>query len=154
MSLTKQNLKDLLPSSTLLINEICKDLTSKGKTVYQFGFGQSPFPVPDSIVQALKNNAHQKDYLPSKGLLELRKSISNFLTKKGYKNLNHENIIIGPGSKELMFLLQVAFDGEIILPVPSWVSYAPQPKTTAFAYNFLIPSSSFVITPTTLPLSF
>ena len=88
MSLTKQNLKDLLPSSTLLINEICKDLTSKGKTVYQFGFGQSPFPVPDSIVQALKNNAHQKDYLPSKGLLELRKSISNFLTNKGYKNLN------------------------------------------------------------------
>ena len=25
-----------------------------------------------------------------------------------------------------MFLLHVAFDGEIILPVPSWVSYAPQ----------------------------
>ena len=79
MSLTKQNLKNLLPSSTLLINEICKGLTKKGKTVYQFGFGQSPFPVPQSIVQALKDNAHQKDYLPSKGLLELRKSVSNFL---------------------------------------------------------------------------
>ena len=25
-----------------------------------------------------------------------------------------------------MFLLHVAFDGEIILPIPSWVSYAPQ----------------------------
>ena len=25
-----------------------------------------------------------------------------------------------------MFLLQVIFDGEIILPAPSWVSYAPQ----------------------------
>ena len=137
MSLTKQNLKDLLPSSTLLINEICKDLTSKGKTVYQFGFGQSPFPVPDSIVQALKNNAHQKDYLPSKGLLELRKSISNFLTNKGYKNLNHENIIIGPGSKELMFLLQVAFDGEIILPVPSWVSYAPQAIIAKNKYHWI-----------------
>ena len=137
MSLTKQNLKDLLPSSTLLINEICKELTSKGKTVYQFGFGQSPFPVPDSIVQALKNNAHQKDYLPSKGLLELRKSISNFLTNKGYKNLNHENIIIGPGSKELMFLLQVAFDGEIILPVPSWVSYAPQAIIAKNKYHWI-----------------
>ena len=137
MSLTKQNLKDLLPSSTLLINEICKELTSKGKTVYQFGFGQSPFPVPGSIVQALKNNAHQKDYLPSKGLLELRKSISNFLTNKGYKNLNHENIIIGPGSKELMFLLQVAFDGEIILPVPSWVSYAPQAIIAKNKYHWI-----------------
>jgi len=137
MSLTKQNLKDLLPSSTLLINEICKDLKSKGKTVYQFGFGQSPFPVPDSIVQALKNNAHQKDYLPSKGLLELRKSISNFLTGKGYKNLDHENIIIGPGSKELMFLLQIAFDGEIILPVPSWVSYAPQAIIAKNKYHWI-----------------
>ena len=137
MSLTKQNLKDLLPSSTLLINEICKDLTSKGKTVYQFGFGQSPFPVPDKIVQALKDNAHQKDYLPSKGLLKLRKSISNFLTDKGYKNLNHENIIIGPGSKELMFLLQIAFDGEIILPVPSWVSYAPQAIIAKNKYHWI-----------------
>ena len=137
MSLTKQNLKDLHPSSTLLINEICKDLTSKGKTVYQFGFGQSPFPVPDKIVQALKDNAHQKDYLPSKGLLKLRKSISNFLTDKGYKNLNHENIIIGPGSKELMFLLQIVFDGEIILPVPSWVSYAPQAIIAKNKYHWI-----------------
>ena len=31
-------------------------------------------------------------------------------------------------SKELMFLLHILFDGEIILPVPSWVSYAPQAK--------------------------
>ena len=126
MSFIKENIKDLLPSSTLLINEMCKELSKSGRTIYQFGFGQSPFPVPEKIVSALKLNAHQKDYLPSKGLLELRKSIAGFLTKKGYHNLSHENIIIGPGSKELMFLLQVAFDGEVVLPVPSWVSYAPQ----------------------------
>ena len=126
MSFIKENIKDLLPSSTLLINEMCKELSKSGRTIYQFGFGQSPFPVPKKIVSALKLNAHQKDYLPSKGLLELRKSIASFLTKKGYHNLSHENIIIGPGSKELMFLLQVAFDGEVVLPVPSWVSYAPQ----------------------------
>ena len=126
MSFIKNNIKDLLPSSTLLINEMCKELSKSGRTIYQFGFGQSPFPVPEKIVSALKLNAHQKDYLPSKGLLELRKSIAGFLTKKGYHNLSHENIIIGPGSKELMFLLQVAFDGEVVLPVPSWVSYAPQ----------------------------
>ena len=45
--------------------------------------------------------------------------------KKNY-NYKSENVIIGPGSKELMFLLHVIFDGEIILPAPSWVSYAPQ----------------------------
>ena len=126
MSFIKENLKNLLPSSTLLINETCKELTKSGKDIYQFGFGQSPFPVPETIVQALKDNAHQKDYLPSKGLLELRKSVAKFLTNKGYDDINEGNIIIGPGSKELMFLLQIAFDGEVVLPVPSWVSYAPQ----------------------------
>ena len=47
------------------------------------------------------------------------------LKKKNY-DYKSENVIIGPGSKELMFLLHIIFDGEIILPAPSWVSYAPQ----------------------------
>ena len=48
-----------------------------------------------------------------------------FLQKKKLE-YKPENIIVGPGSKELMFLLHILFDGEIILPAPSWVSYAPQ----------------------------
>jgi len=60
------------------------------------------------------------------GLKELRESVAKYTTnKKGY-NYKSENVIIGPGSKELMFLLHVIFEGEIILPIPSWVSYAPQ----------------------------
>ena len=37
-------------------------------------------------------------------------------------------IIITPGSKEAMLLMHVVFNGEIILPAPSWVSYEPQAK--------------------------
>ena len=33
---------------------------------------------------------------------------------------------MGPGTKELMFLTQIAFNGDILLPAPSWVSYHPQ----------------------------
>ena len=36
-----------------------------------------------------------------------------------------------------MFLLQVAFDGEIILPVPSWVSYAPQAIIAKNKYHWI-----------------
>jgi len=32
--------------------------------------------VPDIIVEALKNNAFQKDYLPVRGLLELREAVA------------------------------------------------------------------------------
>ena len=62
-----------------------KNLIAKGKKVYSFGFGQSPFPVPESIVNKLKENAHRKEYLPIQGLIELRNSISKYLLKKtGY----------------------------------------------------------------------
>ena len=37
-----------------------------------------------------------------------------------------DDVLIGPGSKELMFLLQLVYYGELLIPTPSWVSYAPQ----------------------------
>ena len=121
----KNHLLDLKPSSTLAINEKTKLLEKNGTKVYKFGFGQSPFPVPNEIINELSNNASKKNYLPSKGLLELRESIAKNLRCKKYK-FDTNNIIIGPGTKELMFLLQVAFEGDIVLPIPSWVSYFPQ----------------------------
>ena len=60
------------------------------------------------------------------GLEELREAVAKYSSKKKNYNYKANNVIIGPGSKELMFLLHVIFDGEIILPAPSWVSYAPQ----------------------------
>ena len=122
----KDLVKNLKPSSTLLINETSKKLEDQGKRIFKFGFGQSPFKVPEDIVKELKNNAHQNKYLPIQGLLELRDTVAKYTSTKKNYNYKSENVIIGPGSKELMFLLHVIFDGEIILPAPSWVSYAPQ----------------------------
>ena len=124
--LTKKNILKLKPSSTLVINEKCKELISQGKKVYQFGFGQSPFPVPEKIVKTLKDNAHRKEYLPMQGLETLRKSISKYLFSRTGIDYPKENIIITPGSKEAMLLMHVAFNGDIILSAPSWVSYEPQ----------------------------
>ena len=122
----KDLVKNLKPSSTLLINETSRKLEEQGKKIYKFGFGQSPFKVPENVVKELKDNAHQNKYLPMQGLSELRNAVSKHTSKKKNYNYKSENVIIGPGSKELMFLLHVIFDGEIILPAPSWVSYAPQ----------------------------
>ena len=122
----KNIVKNLKPSSTLKINEVCGELESKGKKIYKFGFGQSPFQVPLDVVNELKNNAHQNKYLPMQGLKELRECVAKYTTNKKNYIYNPENVIIGPGSKELMFLLHILFEGDIILPAPSWVSYAPQ----------------------------
>ena len=122
----KNKIKNLDLSATLKINEISKNLENDGKEVIRFGFGQSPFQVPDQVVEELKKNAHQKSYLPTQGLHELREVIAKYESKKKNNNFTPNQIIVGPGSKELMFLLHISFDGEIILPTPSWVSYQPQ----------------------------
>ena len=122
----KNKIKKLNLSATLEINEISKNLEKTGKQVIKFGFGQSPFQVPEIVVEELKKNAQKKSYLPIQGLEELREAIASYESKKKAENFTSKQIIIGPGSKELMFLLHMSFDGEIILPAPSWVSYKPQ----------------------------
>ena len=122
----KDIVKSLKPSSTLAINETSRKLEEQGKKIFKFGFGQSPFKVPADVVEELKNNAHQNQYLPMQGLSKLRDAVAKYTSSKKNFNYKSENVIIGPGSKELMFLLHIIFDGEIILPAPSWVSYAPQ----------------------------
>jgi len=52
--------------------------TVKEKKIYNFGLGQSPFPVPTPVVDTLKLYAHEKDYLPSKGLPALKEAVANF----------------------------------------------------------------------------
>ena len=122
----KDIIKNLKPSSTLLINEESKRLEKEGKKIFKFGFGQSPFQIPQNIINELKNNSHQNKYLPMQGLPELREAIASYTSNKKENNYKADNVIIGPGSKELMFLLHILFDGDVILPAPSWVSYAPQ----------------------------
>ncbi len=113
-------------SSTLRINEYSKKIQKEGKEIFQFGFGQSPFQIPDNIVYELKKNAHQNNYLPIQGLPELREAIAKYESNKKNIEYKSENIIIGPGTKELIFLLNILFKGDILLPMPSWVSYEPQ----------------------------
>lgn len=120
------NVRGLSPSSTLAINEKCNALISEGKKIYKLGLGQSPFPIPHQVVESLRKQAHQKDYLPVKGLPALRKAIADFNKRINKVNCSPEDIIIGPGSKELIFILQLVYYGDLIIPTPSWVSYAPQ----------------------------
>ena len=121
----KNEISMLKPSATLVINEESNRLKKSGKNIYKFGFGQSPFPIPEKIITALKNNANKNTYLPMQGLEDLRSAISIHLNKNK-NNFKPDDIIIGPGTKELMFLTQIAFGGNVILPAPSWVSYQPQ----------------------------
>ena len=114
------NTTELKPSATLAIHEKSSRLKAEGRKIYQLGFGQSPFPVPELVVEALRANAHRKAYLPVRGLPELREAVA------AYHGATAEDILIGPGSKELIYQLQLVCDAEVLIPSPSWVTYAPQ----------------------------
>ncbi|WP_419174564.1 pyridoxal phosphate-dependent aminotransferase [Desulfosediminicola sp.] len=120
------NVRGLGISPTLAINELSRSLVENGRSVFKLGLGQSPFPVPEPVVQALRDNAHQKDYLSVHGLEQLRKAIATYFNNRHGLHADWRSILIAPGSKELMFLLQLAYYGDLIIPIPSWVSYAPQ----------------------------
>lgn len=122
----RENVFTYKPSATLAINEKVKKLRSKGQTISHFGFGQSPFPMPPQIVEALKNAAENKHYLPGEGLPELRIAISDYYQKQFNYPFSEQEVFIAPGSKESLFHLLYLLEGPLLLPAPSWVSYAPQ----------------------------
>lgn len=113
-------------SATLAVQERCTELSRAGRTVYRLGLGQSPFPVPMVVVEALRANASHKAYLPVRGLPALREAVASYHGRRHGVQRAPESVLVGPGSKELLFLLQLVFDGDIIVPTPAWVSYVPQ----------------------------
>ena len=120
------NVRGLSQSPTLAINERSAALAAEGKAVFRLGLGQSPFPVPHSVAEALRAHAHQKDYLAVRGLRELRAAVAAYHRRAEGIGCDEGDVMVGPGSKELMFVLQLVYYGDLVIPTPSWVSYAPQ----------------------------
>ncbi|MBZ2169183.1 pyridoxal phosphate-dependent aminotransferase [Marinobacter sp. F4216] len=131
------NVRGIQPSSTLRINELSNHLKAEGKDIIKLGLGQSPFPVPERVVRALQDHAQEKDYLPVKGLKGLRQAISGYINRKAKLSSSWEDVLIGPGSKELLFILQLAYYGDLLIPRPSWVSYAPQARIIGRSVHWL-----------------
>lgn len=85
-----------------------------GKVVHAFGFGHSPFSVPSFLVSELQKHAHKCAYEHVLGCQDLREKISQFLFERSVGSFHPNNVIIGPGSKELIFLTQLVFNGSTI----------------------------------------
>lgn len=121
-----ENVLKLKESATLAINLKARGLREKGQSVYHWGFGQSPFPVPKAIQEELRARTSHKEYLPTLGLKKLRETLVEFFQSQYKLSFSSEHIFIGPGSKELIFQLLYLLDHPVIIPAPSWVSYGPQ----------------------------
>jgi aspartate/methionine/tyrosine aminotransferase len=130
----------LKPSSTLYINETVNKLWAQGHQVFHMGFGESRFDVHPRLQTALSTHANKKSYLPARGLPQLTAQVASYYSQKLGLDFAEEQVIVGPGSKSLIYGLQMILDADVFLPTPSWVSYGPQAILLGNSFSY-VPSS-------------
>jgi len=123
---SRAGIRGLKASATLAMNERVRDIWAAGGDVYHLGFGESRFPVHPKLAKALRASVHQRSYLPALGLPELREAIAKFYRRRFDLPVSPGQVVVGPGSKALLYALVMALGEELVLFQPSWVSYAPQ----------------------------
>ena len=127
----------LKPSSTLHINEAVNRLWRQGEQVFHMGFGESRFNVHADMQDALREHADKKSYLPARGLPELCSAVAGYYSSKLGNSFAASQVVVGPGSKSLIYGLQMVLDADLFLPTPSWVSYAPQATLLGKRHHYI-----------------
>jgi aspartate aminotransferase len=122
-----ETIENLPHSPTLWANDLVQKKRANKEEVFHMGFGESPFPVPARLEKALADAAHRKDYLTAAGLKELIDAVKEYYRPLlGDAYIDQTDVLIAPGSKLILYALQMAVEGDLLMPVPSWVSYGPQ----------------------------
>lgn len=128
--------KDSVPmSATLAIHDEVGRLRSEGRKVFHLGFGEAIFPVHPKILEAFTRNATQRSYLPVTGLPELRCSIAAYYRRRFAIEVEPSQVLVGSGSKSLLYAALKAIDGDVILTDPCWVSYEAQARLAGHAVH-------------------
>ena len=74
----------------------------------------------------LKENTDKKEIVDVKGLKELREIIAKQINTQNGMDRSFEDIIIVPGCKMVLFLIQFVYKCELYIPSPSFPFYAHQ----------------------------
>ncbi|WP_336212630.1 pyridoxal phosphate-dependent aminotransferase [Nonomuraea sp. LPB2021202275-12-8] len=112
-------------SATLAANEDIERRRRAGERVLHLAFGEAGLPVHPALRDKLVAASDRNGYGPVAGVAELRSAAAGYWTRRGLTT-DPELVVCGPGSKSLLYGLLLAIGGDIVLPMPSWVSYAAQ----------------------------
>ncbi len=112
-------------SATLAANEDIERRRRAGERVLHLAFGEAGLPVHPALRDRLAAASEHNGYGPVAGAAGLRESAAGYWDRRGLPT-DPELVVCGPGSKSLLYGLLLAIRGDIVLPMPSWVSYAAQ----------------------------
>jgi aspartate aminotransferase len=112
-------------SATLAANEKIRRLMAEGRSILHLAFGEAGLPVPDDVLDALARGASDNAYAPVAGSPAAREAAAGWFERRQLP-CSPEQVVLAPGSKALLWALVSILPGDVILPRPSWVSYAAQ----------------------------
>jgi aspartate aminotransferase len=112
-------------SATLAANEEIARRRRTGQRVLNLAFGEAGLPVHPALRERLAEASHDNHYGPVAGAAGLREAAAGYWDRRGLPT-DPELVVCGPGSKGLLYALLLAIGGDIVLPMPSWVTYAAQ----------------------------
>lgn len=127
----------LQPSVTIAFNNRANAMKKQGIDVLGFAAGEPDFQTPAVIKQAAIDalNAGQTKYMPTLGDVDTRSAIADKFTRENHlPNVTADHVGVSAGGKHALFvamhcLLDTPLAGEpaqeVLLPVPTWVSYDP-----------------------------
>ncbi|ROP36578.1 pyridoxal phosphate-dependent aminotransferase [Saccharothrix texasensis] len=113
----------VIMSATLAAEEVLERKRRNGQRVLSLASGEIGLPVHASLKDRLSAAADQNAYGPVAGSPGLRTAAAGYWARRGL-DADPDLVIAGPGSKALLFAALMAVDGDVVVPVPSWVSYS------------------------------
>jgi aspartate aminotransferase len=111
------------PSPTLAANERVQAKLAAGEEVLHLAFGEAGLPVLPAVAERLAEGAVRNGYGPVAGSAAVREAAAGYFRRRGLAT-DADRIVFAPGSKPLLYALLQVLPGDVVLPVPSWVSYA------------------------------
>lgn len=112
-------------SATLAANERIRTRIAAGEDIVHLAFGEAGLPVHPELTERLAAAAHRTDYPAVVGDESARASVAGYFERRGLRT-DPTQILLAPGSKALLYAVLLAVPGDVVLPQPSWVSYAAQ----------------------------
>lgn len=103
-------------------------LKAKGETIYNQTIGDfdpAVFPIPEELKKDIIDayQANHTNYPAANGMLELRESISTYLSKHLSLEYDSDEILISGGARPLIYAVYqtiLDIDDTVLYPVPSW----------------------------------
>ncbi|MFE1404085.1 pyridoxal phosphate-dependent aminotransferase [Streptomyces sp. NPDC058770] len=111
----------------LALDEKVARLRAAGTAVVHLGFGESRLPLPAEVRDLLVAGTDRRGYGAVAGAEDARAAVAGYFTRRGLPT-DPDRIVLAPGSKPLLMALTAVIDGDVVLPDPSWVTYAPQAR--------------------------